>query len=75
MPADEPSTGDLKRIIICSSLSGPYRKNDFIVISKTELHRESMKDDYDKIAQNALEEKKNAVLETRFQKEHFYFQY
>ncbi|WP_018613601.1 peptidylprolyl isomerase [Segetibacter koreensis] len=34
--------------------------------SRTEPHRESLKDDYSKIAQRALEEKKNAVLEKWF---------
>ena len=38
------------------------------VITKTEPHRENMKEDYDKIAQRALEEKKNGVLENWFQK-------
>lgn len=36
--------------------------------SKTEPHRENMKDDYDRIAQRALEEKKNDVLEQWFKK-------
>jgi len=34
--------------------------------SKTEPHRENLKDDYDRIAQRALEEKKNQVLEQWF---------
>jgi len=36
--------------------------------SKTEPHRENLKDDYDKVAQRALEEKKNQVLEDWFAK-------
>jgi peptidyl-prolyl cis-trans isomerase SurA len=36
--------------------------------SKTEPHRENLKDDYDKIAQRALEEKKNQELEKWFSK-------
>lgn len=36
------------------------------LISKTEPHRENMKDDYDKIAARALEEKKNEALEKWF---------
>ncbi|HMK02947.1 MAG TPA: peptidylprolyl isomerase [Ferruginibacter sp.] len=36
--------------------------------TKTEPHRENMKDDYNRIAQRALEEKKNEALETWFQK-------
>jgi peptidyl-prolyl cis-trans isomerase SurA len=36
--------------------------------SKSEPHRENMRDDYDKIAQRALEEKKNGVLENWFAK-------
>jgi peptidyl-prolyl cis-trans isomerase SurA len=36
--------------------------------SKTEPHRENLKDDYDKVAQRALEEKKNDVLEAWFNK-------
>lgn len=36
--------------------------------SKSEPHRENLKDDYDRIAQRALEEKKNDVLEQWFRK-------
>jgi len=36
--------------------------------SKSEPHRENLKDDYDRIAQRALEEKKNEVLEQWFRK-------
>lgn len=35
--------------------------------TRTEPHRESLKDDYSKLAQRALEEKKNSVLEKWFQ--------
>jgi len=38
------------------------------IISKTEPHRENLKDDYDKVAQRALEEKKNDALEQWFNK-------
>lgn len=38
------------------------------ILTKTEPHRENLKDDYDKVAQRALEEKKNDALETWFQK-------
>ena len=38
------------------------------LVSKTEPHRENLKDDYDKVAQRALEEKKNEVLEAWFLK-------
>jgi peptidyl-prolyl cis-trans isomerase SurA len=38
------------------------------ILTKTEPHRENLKDDYDKIAQRALEEKKNDVLEKWFAK-------
>ncbi len=37
------------------------------LISKSEPHRENMKDDYNRIAQRALEEKKNKALQTWFQ--------
>ncbi|MEO8820527.1 MAG: peptidylprolyl isomerase [Ginsengibacter sp.] len=36
--------------------------------SKTEPHRENLKDDYDKVSQRALEEKKNQALEDWFAK-------
>ena len=36
------------------------------LISKTEPHRENLKDDYNRIAQKALEEKKNDALEKWF---------
>lgn len=36
------------------------------LISKTEPHRENLKDDYNKVAQRALEEKKNNALEKWF---------
>ncbi len=39
-----------------------------IILTKTEPHRENLKDDYDKIAQDALGEKKNAALENWFAK-------
>jgi len=38
------------------------------LIAKTEPHRENLKDDYNKIAQKALEEKKNTALEKWFTK-------
>ncbi|MGN6533093.1 MAG: peptidylprolyl isomerase [Ginsengibacter sp.] len=38
------------------------------ILSKSEPHRENLKDDYDKVAQRALEEKKNDVLEQWFNK-------
>lgn len=38
------------------------------VITKTEPHRENLKDDYDKVSQRALEEKKNEILEKWFAK-------
>jgi len=38
------------------------------ILSKSEPHRENLKDDYDKVAQRALEEKKNAALEDWFNK-------
>ncbi len=36
------------------------------ILTKTEPHRENLKDDYDKVSQRALEEKKNDVLEKWF---------
>ncbi len=36
------------------------------IVTKTEPHRENLKDDYDKVSQRALEEKKNEVLEKWF---------
>ncbi len=36
--------------------------------TKTEPHRENLKDDYDRVATRALEEKKNDILETWFNK-------
>ena len=38
------------------------------ILTKTEPHRENLKDDYDKVAQRALEEKKNEALEKWFTK-------
>jgi peptidyl-prolyl cis-trans isomerase SurA len=38
------------------------------IISKTQPHRENLKDDYDKVAQRALEEKKNKALDDWFSK-------
>ncbi|MDQ6890015.1 MAG: peptidylprolyl isomerase, partial [Bacteroidota bacterium] len=38
------------------------------LLTKTEPHRENLHDDYDKVAQRALEEKKNEVLEKWFGK-------
>jgi peptidyl-prolyl cis-trans isomerase SurA len=38
------------------------------ILTKTEPHRENLKDDYDKVAQVALEEKKNDALEKWFTK-------
>ncbi len=38
------------------------------ILTKTEPHRENLKDDYDKVAQRALEEKKNDALEKWFAK-------
>lgn len=36
------------------------------ILTKTQPHRENLKDDYDKVARRALEEKKNAALEKWF---------
>jgi peptidyl-prolyl cis-trans isomerase SurA len=36
--------------------------------TRTEPHRENLKDDYNRVAQRALEEKKNDVLEQWFNK-------
>ena len=38
------------------------------IVSKTEPHRENMREDYDRIAQRAIEEKKGEALEAWFQK-------
>jgi peptidyl-prolyl cis-trans isomerase SurA len=38
------------------------------VLTKTEPHRENLKDDYDKVAARAIEEKKNQVLDEWFEK-------
>jgi peptidyl-prolyl cis-trans isomerase SurA len=38
------------------------------ILTRTEPHRENLKDDYDKVAQKALEEKKNNALEIWFDK-------
>ena len=38
------------------------------IVSRTEPHRENLKDDYDKVAQRALEEKKNEALDHWFTK-------
>jgi peptidyl-prolyl cis-trans isomerase SurA len=38
------------------------------ILNKTEPHRENLKDDYDKVAQRALEDKKNDALEKWFTK-------
>lgn len=38
------------------------------LLTKTEPHRENLKDDYDKVSQRALEEKKNNLLEEWFAK-------
>jgi peptidyl-prolyl cis-trans isomerase SurA len=38
------------------------------ILTKTEPHRENLKDDYDKVAQVALEQKKNEALEKWFTK-------
>ena len=38
------------------------------IITKTEPHRENLKDDYDKVSQRALEEKKSELLESWFNK-------
>lgn len=38
------------------------------ILTKTQPHRENLKDDYDKVAQRALEEKKNQALEDWFSK-------
>jgi peptidyl-prolyl cis-trans isomerase SurA len=37
------------------------------IVSKSDPHRENLKDDYNRIAQRALEQKKNKVLQAWFQ--------
>ena len=43
------------------------------ILTKTEPHRENLKDDYDKVAQKALEEKKNNALEKWFGQKNSHF--
>lgn len=63
---DELKVGEYSVPVEYTDERGKKAVRIIYLISKTEPHRENMKEDYDKIAQRALEEKKNDALEKWF---------
>jgi peptidyl-prolyl cis-trans isomerase SurA len=61
------SAGQYSKPTVFSDERGKKGVRIIYLISKSEPHRENLKDDYNRIAQRALEVKKNKVLQTWFQ--------
>ena len=60
-------SGEYSKPIAFTDERGKKGVRIIYLLSKSEPHRENMKDDYNRIAQRALEQKKNQVLQTWFQ--------
>ncbi len=58
--------GDISKPVVFTDERGKKAVRIIYLRNRTEPHRENMKDDYNKIAQRALEEKKQAALEKWF---------
>jgi peptidyl-prolyl cis-trans isomerase SurA len=61
------SSGQFSQPSVFTDERGKKGVRIIYVISKSEPHRENLKDDYNRISQRALEQKKNKVLQTWFQ--------
>src|SRR5450755_370302 len=61
------SSGQYSQPTVFTDERGKKGVRIIFVISKSEPHRENLKDDYNRISQRALEQKKNRVLQTWFQ--------
>jgi peptidyl-prolyl cis-trans isomerase SurA len=61
------SSGQYSQPTVFSDERGKKGVRIVYIISKSEPHRENLKDDYNRIAQRALEQKKNKALQTWFQ--------
>jgi len=59
-------TGEYSQPTVFTDERGKKGVRVVYVISKSEPHRENLKDDYNRIAQRALEQKKNKALQTWF---------
>ena len=61
------SAGQYSQPVVFTDDRGKKGVRILYLISKSDPHRENLKDDYNKIAQRALEQKKNKALQTWFQ--------
>ena len=61
------STGEYSQPAVFTDERGKKGVRIIYMLSKSEPHRENLKDDYNRIAQRALEQKKNKALQTWFQ--------
>ncbi|HEY2349745.1 MAG TPA: peptidylprolyl isomerase [Puia sp.] len=61
------SSGQYSQPTVFTDERGKKGVRIIYLISKSEPHRENLKDDYNRIAQRALEQKKNKVLQAWFQ--------
>jgi peptidyl-prolyl cis-trans isomerase SurA len=59
-------TGEYSKPIVFTDDRGKKGVRIVFLVSKSEPHRENLKDDYNRVAQRALEEKKTAALEKWF---------
>lgn len=60
--------GEYSKAFEFTDMSGKKGVRIVNIVSKTEPHRENMREDYDRISQRALEEKKEETLDIWFQK-------
>lgn len=63
---DKLKVGQYSEPVEFTDYSGKKGVRIIYLISKTEPHRENLKDDYDKVAERALEEKQNEALDNWF---------
>ena len=64
---DKLKVGDYSTPIVYKDEQDKQAVRVVYLQARTEPHRENMRDDYDRIAQRALEEKKDRVIEKWFQ--------
>lgn len=63
---DQLKVGEYSRPVEFTDYAGQKGVRLLYLISKTEPHRENLKDDYDKVAARALDEKQNDILDNWF---------
>lgn len=63
---DKLQVGEYSKPVEFTDFTGQRGVRILYLVSKTEPHRENLRDDYDKIAERALQEKQNEILDNWF---------